>query len=71
MVIMIMTVNRQAIHSFDLYGDDEKKVVVFVTTMLTYQMTTKKVMKTYVCTQQCLIVMTTDNSDACGNQSKL
>ena len=50
-----MTVNRQAIHSFDLYGrDDEKKVVVpvFVTKMLTYLMTTKKVIiKTYVSTR--------------------
>ena len=39
MVIIIMTVNGQAIHSFDLYGRyDEKKVVVtvFVTKMLTY-----------------------------------
>lgn len=43
MVIIMMTVNRQAIHSFDLYGDDETKVVVSVTKMLTYQMTTKKV----------------------------
>lgn len=54
-IIMIMTVNRQAIHSFDLYGrDDEKKVVVpvFVTKMLTYLMTTKKVIiKTYVSTR--------------------
>jgi len=33
---MIMTVDRQAIHSFDPYGDDEKKVVVFETKMLAY-----------------------------------
>ena len=39
-VKMIMTVNRQAIHSFDLYNgrDNKKKVVVpaFVTKMLTH-----------------------------------
>ena len=36
MVIIMMTVNKQAIHSFDSYGDDETKVVVSVTKMLTY-----------------------------------
>ena len=36
MVIIMMTVNRQAIHSFDSYGDDETKVVVSVTKMFTY-----------------------------------
>ena len=34
-------------------------------------MTTKKVIKTYVSTRWCLIVMAIDNSDVCGNQSKL
>ena len=36
MVIIMMTVNRQAINSFDSYGDDKTKVVVSVTKMLTY-----------------------------------